>query len=88
MKSFNLAEHVLTAGAATPDKLALAVVSPSGADRWSYARLTAAVRGTAAGLLVRGLRPGDRVLLRIGNEPAFPVAYLGCIAAGLVPVPT
>ncbi|HRO14236.1 MAG TPA: glycine cleavage T C-terminal barrel domain-containing protein [Paracoccus sp. (in: a-proteobacteria)] len=87
-EAFNLAEHVLAAGAATPDKLALAVVGPSRAERWSYARLIAAVRGTATGLLHRGLRPGDRVLLRIGNEPAFPVSYLACIAAGIVPVPT
>ena len=87
-QGFNLAEHVLAAGQEMPDRLALAVVSSTGADRWSYGRLTAAVRGAAAGLLARGLRPGDRVLLRIGNEPAFPVAYLACIAAGLVPVPT
>lgn len=84
----NLAEHVLRAGAATPDKLALSVVGPSRADRWSYARLIAAVRGTATGLLAAGLTPGDRVLLRLGNRPAFPVAYLGAIAAGIVPVPT
>lgn len=87
-RPLNLAAHVLAVGQATPDKLALAVVSPTRADRWSYGGLTAAVRGTATGLLARGLRPGDRVLLRIGNEPAFPIAYLGCIAAGLVPVPT
>ncbi|MRX51430.1 AMP-binding protein [Paracoccus sp. S-4012] len=86
--AFNLAEHVLAAGSAAPDRLALAVVSASGAERWSYARLTAAVRGAATGLSGLGLAPGDRVLLRIGNEPAFPVAYLACIAAGLVPVPT
>lgn len=85
---FNLAEHVLSGGAASPDKLALAVVSPVGADRWSYARLTAAVLGAATGLRGRGLQRGDRVLLRIGNEPAFPVAYLAAIAAGLIPVPT
>jgi len=85
---FNLAEHVLAAGLRAPDKLALAVLSPTGADRWSHARLRAAVLGAATGLLDRGLRPGDRVLLRIGNEPAFPVAYLACIAAGLIPVPT
>lgn len=85
---FNLAEHVLAAGLNTPDKLALAVLSPTGADRWSHARLRAAVLGAATGLLDRGLTPGDRVLLRIGNEPAFPVAYLACIAAGLIPVPT
>ncbi|WP_299847196.1 class I adenylate-forming enzyme family protein [uncultured Paracoccus sp.] len=84
----NLAEHVLRAGAATPDKLALSVVGLSRADRWSYTRLIAAVRGTATGFLEAGLRPGDRVLLRLGNRPAFPIAYLGAIAAGIVPVPT
>lgn len=88
MPPFNLAEHVLNAGLATPDRLALAVISPARADRWSHARLRAAVLGAATGLLGRGLRPGDRVLLRIGNEPAFPAAYLACIAAGIVPVPT
>lgn len=88
MPPFNLAEHVLNAGLATPDRLALAVISPARADRWSHARLRATVLGAATGLRERGLRPGDRVLLRIGNEPAFPVAYLACIAAGIVPVPT
>lgn len=88
MPPFNLAEHVLTAGLATPDRLALAVISPSRADRWSHARLRAAVLGATTGLHERGLRPGERVLLRIGNEPAFPIAYLACIAAGIVPVPT
>lgn len=87
-QDFNLAEHVLAAGLDCPDKLALAVVSPARADRWSHARLRAAVLGTATGLAERGLVPGDRVLLRIGNQPEFPVAYLACIAAGLIPVPT
>lgn len=84
----NLAEYVLRAGAATPDKLALSVIGPARAERWSYARLIGAVRGTATGLLQAGLRPGDRLLLRLGNRPAFPIAYLGAIAAGIVPVPT
>ncbi|MFN7001766.1 MAG: AMP-binding protein, partial [Elioraea tepidiphila] len=44
--------------------------------------------GCATHLLALGLHPGDRVLLRLGNGPAFPVAFLGAIAAGLVPVPT
>ena len=84
----NLAEHVLRAGEARPDKLALSVVGPSRADRWSYARLITAVRGTATGLQRAGLQPGDRLLMRLGNTPGFPVAYLGAIAAGIVPVPT
>lgn len=84
----NLAEHVLRAGALTPDKLALSVIGLTRAERWSYGRLIAAVRGTATGLLQTGLRPGDLLLLRLGNRPAFPIAYLGAITAGIVPVPT
>ncbi len=87
-RPFNLAHHVLARGEATPDKNALQIVSPRGAERWSYGRLIAAVRGCGAGLLARGFAPGDRVLLRIGHEVAFPIAFLGCVAAGLVPVPT
>ncbi|PZX45633.1 acyl-CoA synthetase (AMP-forming)/AMP-acid ligase II [Roseinatronobacter thiooxidans] len=85
---FNMAQYVLSAGAATPDKSALQILRASGAERWSYARLIAAVRGTGQGLLAAGLQPGDRVLMRLGNTVDFPVAYLGAIAAGLVPVPT
>ncbi len=85
---FNMAAYVLHEGAAHPDKAALAVIGPARAERWSYARLIAAVRGTATGFLQAGLRPGDRVLMRLGNHPSFPIAYLGAIAAGLVPVPT
>ena len=85
---FNLAAHVLGRADDLPDKIALAVLGLSGADRWSYARLRAAVLGTGTGLLQAGLRPGDRVLMRLGNTVEFPIAYLGAIAAGLVPIPT
>ncbi len=71
-----------------PDQTALQIVCADGAESWSYARLMAAVRGCGAGLLARGLVPGDRVLMRLGNEVAFPVLFLGAIAAGLVPMPT
>ena len=85
---FNLAAHVLTAGTATPDKIALAVVKPTGAARWSYARLRQAVLGTATGLLDAGLKPRDRLLMRVGNTPEFPIAYLAAISVGIVPIPT
>ena len=85
---FNMARYVLTAGETTPNKIALQILRASGAERWSYARLIAAVRGTGTGLLRAGLQPGDRVLMRLGNTVDFPVAYLGAIAVGLVPVPT
>jgi len=85
---FNLADYVLAAGRATPDKVALAVVSPQRAEAMTYAELRQAVLGTATGLRDLGLTAGDRVLMRLGNTPDFPVTYLACIAAGLIPVPT
>lgn len=84
----NLAEHVLKAGEATPDKLAMSVLGLARADRWSHGRLRQAVLGTATGLLNAGLEPGDRLLMRLGNSPAFPVTYLAAIACGIVPVPS
>jgi acyl-coenzyme A synthetase/AMP-(fatty) acid ligase len=85
---FNLAAHVLAAADRVPDRIALQVVGPAMAERWSYARLAGAVRATGSGLLARGLRPGDRVLMRLGNTVDFPILFLGAIAAGIVPVPT
>ncbi|WP_432816892.1 class I adenylate-forming enzyme family protein [Sulfitobacter sp. JB4-11] len=85
---FNMARHVLTAGTPDPDKTALSLLHPDTSEDWTFAALTAAVRGTATGLLGAGLTPGDRVLLRLGNTVDFPLAYLGALAAGLVPVPT
>ncbi|MDQ2088580.1 class I adenylate-forming enzyme family protein [Marimonas arenosa] len=85
---FNFAAHVLGRAHASPEKIALAVLGPAKAERWSYAKLEAAVRGTGTGLMQAGLAPGDIVLMRLGNTVEFPIAYLGAIAAGLVPVPT
>ncbi|MDQ2092804.1 class I adenylate-forming enzyme family protein [Rhodalgimonas zhirmunskyi] len=85
---FNFTAHVLDRAGDLPDKIALAVLGPSKAERWSYAKLEAAVRGTGTGLLQAGLKPGDIVLMRLGNTVEFPIAYLGAMAVGLVPVPT
>jgi acyl-CoA synthetase (AMP-forming)/AMP-acid ligase II len=85
---FNLADHVLSATPRDPEKIALAVLGPARAERWSYGRLTRAVRGMAGALRAHGLQPGQRVLLRLGNTVDFPVAFLGAVAADLVPVPT
>ncbi|MCV2869971.1 acyl--CoA ligase [Defluviimonas sp. WL0002] len=84
--SFNLAAHVLSRAEPLGDKIALQILRPAGAERWSYTRLAAAVRGVATGLLDEGMEPGDRVLLRLGNGVEFPLAFLGAIAAGIIPV--
>ncbi len=84
---FNLAAHVLAKGQETPDKVALAILGLTAAERWGYGRLIAAVRGCGGWLSARA-NPGDRILIRLGNTPAYPVLYLGAIAAGMVPVAT
>ena len=85
---FNLARHVLAPARETPDAPALAIVSTGGGERWTFAALEGAVLGTAAGLLGAGLRPGDRLLLRLGHSADVPIAFLGAAAAGVLPVPT
>lgn len=40
----------------------------------------------AAGLLARGLKPGDIVGQMLRNTPDYVLAFFGCVKAGLVPV--
>jgi D-alanine--poly(phosphoribitol) ligase subunit 1 len=51
------------------------------------AELRAAAGRVAAGLLQKGVEPGDRVALLIGNSVDFVVAALGCLWAGATFVP-
>ncbi|MCR9086548.1 MAG: acyl--CoA ligase [Rhodobacteraceae bacterium] len=85
---FNLTAHVLAHADRLANKTALAVVDPNVVERWSYARLNRAVLGAAGGLQAMRLPTGAPVLMRIGNAVEFPLAFLACIAAGLMPVPT
>lgn len=84
----NLARHVLAPARQSTRGTAIALLSPTRAERWSFERLEAAVLGTAGGLLDAGLRPGDRLLLRLGHSLDVPVAFLAAAAVGIVPVPT
>jgi acyl-coenzyme A synthetase/AMP-(fatty) acid ligase len=85
---FNLAAYVLGPTTRQASKMALEVISPLGAERWSYAELEAAVLGTASGFLAAGLQPGDRLLMRLGNSVEFPICFLAALAADIIPVPT
>lgn len=85
---FNLAAHVLRHATDCAHKTALSVLGPHTSQDWTYQQLEQAVRGTGTGLLAHGLKPGDIILMRLGNTVDFPIAYLGAIAAGLIPVPT
>ena len=83
-----MAQYVLTCATALTDKTALSIIGTDSQNDWSYAQIETAVRGTATGLLQLGLKPGERILMRLGNTPEFPILFLAAITAGLVPVPT
>ncbi|MFC4167000.1 (2,3-dihydroxybenzoyl)adenylate synthase [Teichococcus aestuarii] len=57
-----------------------------GGQRWTYAELHARAEAAAAGFLALGLRPGERVVVQLGNIPEFFPAVFGLFLAGLVPV--
>lgn len=54
--------------------------------RLSYAALWQEAGRIGAGLLARGLVPGDRVVVQLGNTPAFVTVVCGLFRAGLIPV--
>lgn len=85
---FNMSAHVLRLADRQPGKIALSALSLSASEDWTYGSLKSAILATGTGLLELGLKPGNRILLRLGNTVDFPVAYLGAIFVGLVPVPT
>ncbi len=91
---FNMARYCLAAAArATPDKVALVVVSDARApaeraECWTYRQLDEAVRQVAAGLRAWGLAPGARLMIRMGNTSDYALLFFGAIAAGCVPLPS
>lgn len=80
----NAARAILDAG------LAFGVERPAylcGDAVLSYGELDARARRFAAFLATRAIAPGERVLLILPDTPAFAVAFLGAMLAGVCPVP-
>ena len=80
--SFNIAQHLLAVNHGRPGKPAF--VDELGA--LSYGALDDRVRRLASGLRSLGLRREERVLLLMHDGCDWPVAFLGAIYAGAVPV--
>lgn len=86
---FNMAAHTFAPAARRPDKVALEVLAGPGevVERWTHGEAAALAMRAAGGLAARGLRRGDRLLLRLGNASDFPVLFFAANALGAVPVP-
>ncbi|MFW6773615.1 (2,3-dihydroxybenzoyl)adenylate synthase [Nocardioides sp. CPCC 205120] len=79
-----IADELRAVADAFPDREA--VVTPDA--RLRYRELDRAADRVAVGLMDRGLRPGQTVLLQVGNRIEVVVAWYGLLKAGLVPVCT
>ena len=78
----NFAEHLFAINAARGDKIAY-VDDHAELD---YAGLTLRARRFATALRALGLRREERLLLCAHDTVDWPVAFLGCLYAGVVPV--
>ena len=87
-ENFNLTQYVLSQSDKYESKHALELVTSEGLKTWTYLELSNAIIGMASMLRSTGLKKNDKVLLRLGNTVNFPITFLACIWAGIVPVPT
>ncbi|MES2941246.1 MAG: AMP-binding protein, partial [Pseudomonadota bacterium] len=83
-RSYNAAYDLLARNAQRPGKTAF-IEAISGA-RLTYGELAKQSFQFANGLRAAGFEPESRVLLAMLDTPEWPVAFLGCILAGVVPV--
>ena len=58
-----------------------------GGDSMTYAELQGDTFRAQQALAALGIEEGDRVVLVVNDEPAFPAWFLGALRAGVVPVP-
>jgi len=79
---FNFARHLLDANAGRPDKVAF--IDDMGA--LTYGRLDERARRLAAALKDAGVKREERVMLLMLDCADWPVAFLGAMLAGIVPV--
>ncbi len=81
-EAFNFAAHLLEANVGRPDKPAF--IDDVGVV--TYGELDERVRRFAAALKERGVKREERVLILMQDCADWPVAFLGAMLAGIVPV--
>jgi len=79
---FNFARHLIALNAGRGEKTAYI----DDAGRLTYAQLANRVQRFAAALADLGIKREERVFLLMHDTNDWPVAFLGCLYAGIVPV--
>ncbi len=93
MGSYNIAIDCIDRPAAGPlaEKRALTCIADDDrltATSFSFRQLREETDCFASALRQKGIKAGDRLLLRLANEFAFPISFIGGIKAGAIPIPT
>jgi benzoate-CoA ligase len=83
-RDYNAAHDLLQRNAQRPDKPAF-IDAASGATL-TYGALAADAHRFANALRAQGFAPESRVMLAMLDTPEWPVVFLGCILAGVVPI--
>jgi benzoate-CoA ligase len=83
-RSYNAAHDLLGRNARRPAKPAF--INAENGEELSYGELDKQAHQFANALRSRGFAPESRVLIAMLDTPEWPVVFLGCILAGVVPV--
>src|SRR3569832_2846623 len=83
-RDYNAAHDLLSRNSSRPDKVAF-IDAASGA-KLTYGELTDQAHRFANALRAQGIAPESRVMMAMLDTPEWPVGFLGCILAGVVPI--
>jgi benzoate-CoA ligase len=83
-RDYNAAHDLLARNASRAGKVAF--MDALSGEQLTYGELTEQSHRFADALRAQGFAPESRVLLAMLDTPQWPVAFLGCILAGVVPV--
>ena len=83
-RRYNAAHDLLARNAAWPEKTAF--INAISGEKLSYGELARQSHQFANALRAQGFAPESRVLVAMLDTPDWPVVFLGCILAGVVPV--
>jgi benzoate-CoA ligase len=83
-RDYNAAHDLLERNASHPDKVAF--IDAMSGEQLTYGALAEQSHRFANALRAQGFAPESRVMLAMLDTPEWPVAFLGCILAGVVPV--
>ena len=83
----NLGYFNRAAAVAYPDKTAIIDLSRTPDHLVSHSELDDRMESVAAMLTALGMKPGDRLLLAMGNRFEFIEVFFGAMRAGIVPIP-